>query len=155
MSQLTIYSDPDFIKRQERALRHFKVFCLVRSGNWFEWILVSRMPMTQGTDKITQRPRCRSCWSMPCAWVQGQTSKTDCHNMSSGDPRSQFPRAVLSAEASTHIASPSALRALVLAVSASLEPVECHLTSFQMFTYREFSVLVWIGCLSFLLAVDL
>lgn len=49
----------------------------------------------------------------------------------------------------------SALGALAFTVSASLEAVECHLTLFQMFTKREFLVLVWTDCLSFLLAVDL
>lgn len=106
MSQLTIYSDPAFIKRQERALRHLQVFCLVRSGNcalneyWSPECQWHRAQI-----KLLRGLGVGVAWNMPYGWVQGQTSKTDCQNMASGDPSAQFPRAVLSAEASTHTAS--------------------------------------------------
>lgn len=126
MSQLIIYSDPDFIKRQESALRHFQVFCLVRSGN-------------RGLNKY---------WSPECQWHRaqvkllrgpGSAAAEICH-MPEFRVKLQkqivrichlettvlnFPELFSMQRPAHALHHPSALRAFALTVSTSLE---CHLT---------------------------
>lgn len=129
MSRLTIYSDPDFIKRQERALRPFQVFCLVRSGNrglnkyWSpecQWhraqIKLLRGPGA-GAAEICHMPEFR-------VKLQKQIVRV-CHL---GTRVLNFPE-LFSVQRPAHaLRHPSALGALALTVCASLEPLECHLT---------------------------
>lgn len=148
MSQLTIYSDSDFIKREERALRHFQVFSWVRSGNHgLNEYGLQNASDTGHRKKITQRPRCRSCWNMLCAWVQGQTSKTDCQNMSFGDPQLWVSQSCSRCIASPFCSQSPCTHSQCLTGACGTSPYTPS-DVFQQGISRA-------DCLSFLLTVDL